>query len=80
MPKQLKFDEDARAALLRGVNIMVKRLNGQEVDGRTVKVESRGSGTTFSLAPAAFGRDASEHSLVFSNSSGARSSLIHRST
>jgi hypothetical protein len=31
----------------------VKRFNGQEVDDRTLKVESRGSGTTFSLAPTA---------------------------
>jgi hypothetical protein len=54
----------------------VKRFNGQEVDGRTLKVESRGPGTTFSLAPSALGRNASEHPLVFSNSSGARSSLI----
>jgi len=68
-----------RMAPASGAEAAVKRFNGQEVDGRTLNVESRGSGMTFSLAPTALGRTASEHSLVFSNSSGARSSPIRRS-
>ena len=39
----------------------VKRFNHQEVDDRTLKVESRGSGTTFSLAPTALVAPASKH-------------------
>jgi len=42
MPKQLKFDEDARAALLRGVNIMalaVKATLGPK--GRNVVIDKK---------------------------------------
>src|SRR2546427_64541 len=48
MPKQLKFDDDARAALLRGVNIMaeaVKATLGPK--GRNVVIDKKfGSPTT----------------------------------
>src|SRR5207249_719862 len=66
MPKQLKFDEDARAALLRGINIMaeaVKATLGPK--GRNVVIDTKfGSPTITQVATIASNNDKTIGDLI----------------
>ena len=76
IPKEITVDYNSADAPLPKAELLA-RLKGK--DGLVCHIVSAIDEEVLAAAPTAFGRNASEHCLVFSNSSGARSSPIHRS-
>src|SRR3989454_875256 len=77
MPKQLKFDEDARAALLRGINIMaaaVKATLGPK--GRNVVINKRFGSPTITKDGVALKKEIAQVATIASNNDKTIGNLI----
>src|SRR3989449_243091 len=77
MPKQLKFDEDARAALLRGVNIMaeaVKATLGPK--GRNVVIDKKFGSPTITKDGVTVKKEIAQVATVASNNDKTIGNLI----